>query len=285
MRFEWRKVRMFCGVLVLVLASGVCDATQLKNETAEAFDRYVAGREAQMDRDDRSTQNFLWVSRFAEAEREKDNARMKNGEVMVWSVGGQETVDGISVPDGLIQDWVATEFIPGAGVAQIISLLQDYDHHRDYFKPLVQRSELRHRAGDEFQVYFRLKQTHIMTVVLDSDYDIHYYEPDAQRAYSRSHSTRIAEIEDAGKPQERSSPPGDDHGFLWRLYSYWWFYQADGGTYVQVEAITLTRSVPTGFGWIVKPLIRSVPGESLRFTLENTRNAVKQKMAASNGRD
>jgi len=41
--------------------------------------------------------------------------------------------------------------------------------------------------------------------------------------YSRSYSTRIAEVEDAGTPEERERQVGDDHGYLWRLYTYWRF--------------------------------------------------------------
>ncbi len=83
-----------------------------------------------------------------------------------------------------------------------------------------------------------------------------------------------------GEPQERDLPVGDDHGFLWRLNSYWRFYEADGGVYVQCNAISLTRDVPAGLGWLIRPFIENVPRESLNFTLEATR---KFLLANSNG--
>lgn len=284
MTCRWQRARWVNGLLAVLVFAALwaepCLATELKQETMQAFDRYVASREGEMDRDVSPGGAFLWVDGLPEADREKARAQLKSGDVIVRSVGGPTTVDGISVPGGLIQDWVAVSLVPGARIAQVLELLQNYDHHRDYFRPLVERSELRARTGDDFQVYFRLKQVHIMTVVLDTDYDIHYFALDERHAYSRSHTTRIAEVENADQPQEHTNPPGEDHGFLWRLDTYWRFYQADHGVYVQLEAISLTRNVPFGLGWIVKPLMRSVPGEMLRFTLESTRNAVKEKMTA-----
>jgi hypothetical protein len=69
-------------------------------------------------------------------------------------------------------------------------------------------------------------------------------------------------------------PPGQGHGFLWRLYSYWRFEERDGGVYVECEAISLTRSVPAGLGWIIEPIIRNLPRESLANTLRATRDAL-----------
>ena len=111
---------------------------------------------------------------------------------------------------------------------------------------------------------------------------MHYEFLDTTHVVSRSYSTRIAEIENAGEPQEREMPVGDDHGFLWRLYSYWHFYQSREGVYVQCNAVSLTRDVPIGVGWIVGPFLETIPRNSLSFTLQSTRNAlihqVKEKV-------
>jgi hypothetical protein len=64
---------------------------------------------------------------------------------------------------------------------------------------------------------------------------------------------------------------------MWRLNSYWRFEQRDGGTYVQLEAISLSRDIPTGLGWLVGPFVSSIPKESLEFTLGRTRNALLGK--------
>ncbi len=36
------------------------------------------------------------------------------------------------------------------------------------------------------------------------------------------------------------------------------------GTYVQCETVSLSRDIPTGVGWLVGPLVTSIPRESLR---------------------
>jgi hypothetical protein len=44
--------------------------------------------------------------------------------------------------------------------------------------------------------------------------------------------------------------------------------------YVQCEAISLSRDIPAGLGWLIAPFIESIPRESLEFTLRSTRAAV-----------
>jgi hypothetical protein len=38
---------------------------------------------------------------------------------------------------------------------------------------------------------------------------------------------------------------------------------------MQIESVSLTRSIPTGLGWAVGPFVESVPRESLEFTLRS----------------
>ena len=86
-------------------------------------------------------------------------------------------------------------------------------------------------------------------------------------------------MENAGKPDERLEPEGNDRGFLWRMNTYWRFEQKDGGTYVESQSISLTRDIPAGLGFLIGPFVNSVPRESLTFTLATTRAAVLRRMA------
>jgi hypothetical protein len=101
-----------------------------------------------------------------------------------------------------------------------------------------------------------------IAVVLNTNHDVRYFPLGSARCYSQSHSSRIAEVDNPGEPDEREMQPGQDHGFLWRLNSYWRFEERDGGVYVECEAISLTRSVPAGRGWLVNPIVRTLPRES-----------------------
>ena len=97
----------------------------------------------------------------------------------------------------------------------------------------------------------------------------------SERASSRSFTTRIAEIEDAGEATESEKPVGDDRGFLWRLNSYWRFQEEDGGGFVECESISLSRSIPFGLGWLIKGCVESIPRESLENKLASIRDGVK----------
>jgi hypothetical protein len=120
----------------------------------------------------------------------------------------------------------------------------------------------------------RVKQKHVITVVMDTAYDIEFGRIDAGHGWSISRSTQIDEVENAGTKKEHVLSPADQHGFLWRLNSYWTFEERDGGLYIQVESVSLTRSIPSGLGWVIGPFVESVPRESLEFTLRATRNAL-----------
>jgi len=81
-------------------------------------------------------------------------------------------------------------------------------------------------------------------------------------------------VQDAGKPSETVLPPDTGHGFLWRLYSYWKFQERDDGTLIECRAISLTRDIPASLKWIIQPIIRSLPKDSLVNTLAATRHAL-----------
>ena len=182
------------------------------------------------------------------------------------------------MPDGLIHDWIGATRITGTTMEKALALVQDYDNHKNIYKPEVIDSKLINRQGDDFQIYLRLLKKKIITVVLDTDHDVHYSYLDSTRSCCRSSTTRIAEVEDAGKPTERARLPDTGHGFLWRLNSYWRFLERDCSVYVECRAISLTRNVPKGLGWMIEPIIDKLPRESLRATLEATRRALSSSL-------
>jgi hypothetical protein len=252
-------------------------ADQPAPATVAAFDRYVRASESRKNEELASKKSFLWIDTPPEREREQTYALLKQGQIFIRRSLGCESRSCDSVPGGLIHDWFGVVFVPGVSLAQTLATLQDYDHDADYYQPQVVRAKLLARSGNTFRVFLRLRQTHVMTVVLDTEYEIQNYVIDGTHAASHSYSTRIAEVESVGLPQEHLSDPRDTHGFLWRLNSYWHFYEADGGVYIQCNAISLTRDVPTGLGWLIGPFIENIPREALRFTLTATRQALLER--------
>ncbi len=175
---------------------------------------------------------------------------------------------------GLIHDWVGSVFIPGATVEQTLLLVEDYNRHKEIFKPEVLDSRVLSHEDNHFHIFLRLLKKKVITVQLNTEHDVQYTQLAPKRWRSISRSTRIAEVDNPGKPGEREKPPGTGQGFLWRLNSYWRFEERDGGTWVECQAISLSRDVPTGLGWIIEPIIRNLPKESLENTLRSTRTAL-----------
>jgi hypothetical protein len=235
----------------------------------EAFDSYIHNAETEMDQSLHESGTFLWSQRVPERAQGVDQ-----GKVLAQFWSGQEPV---KVPNGLIHDWIAAALIPDSKIREILAVMQDYDRHKNTYKPDVIDSKLISREGDNFKVYLRLLKKKIITVVLDTDHDVHYCPVDETRWICRSYTTRIAEVEHVGSREERVSHPDSGYGFLWRLNSYWRLEERNAGVVVECRAISLTRDVPFGLGWAIEPIIKKLPKESLINTLEATRRALYGK--------
>ena len=264
------------SIIVGLLLLGVAQAEQLQKETLFAFDHYVSEAEKRMSKDLHS-ETFLWPDELTPEARQSTYARLRNGEVLTKRFETLEGSHQVSCPGGLIHHLAGIVFIPGASLQQTIAFLQDYDHETAFYSPDVQRAKLIKREGNNFTVSLRLKRTKVVTVFLDAEFAVEYRLQDATHASSTSRSLAIREVENPGTPEERDAPDGQGHGFLWRLNSYWRFWQSDGGTYVQSEAISLTRDIPQGLAWIVGPFVTTIPRDSLLFTLSRTRNALVKR--------
>ena len=251
---------MRCLVIGFLLALPL-SAARLTPETMAAFERYIRQTEQRLD----ERKPFLW------ADESPDRARLvRQGQVVVEPVGPSPTTP---VPDGLVHDWVGAVFIPGATLERTLAVMEDYNH-KEAYRPEIMESRILSGDGHDFRVYMRLLKKKVITVVLDSEHDIHYYPVDKTRWRARSRTTRVQEVDHAGKSDESLKPPGTGQGFLWHLYTYWRIEERDGGTWVECEAVSLTRDVPTGLGWLINPIIQDLPKESLENSLRQTRDAV-----------
>jgi hypothetical protein len=247
----------------------------LKPATAAAFQTYTRGVEAQFDDRIAGRRNFLWLDDSPER-----RARVQRGEVVTERTAGTKPVE---VPDGLVHDWIGAVFIKGVTLAETIAFVQDYDHHKDFYGPEVMDARILSRNGEHFTLYMRLKKKKVITVVLNTEHDAQFYPLDQARWYSRSRTTRIAEVQDPGTPEEREQPVGGGHGFMWNLDSYWRFAERDGGVYVECQAVSLSRGIPWGLGWLIGPIVNDLPKESLMNTLVATRAGVTARAAEKRG--
>jgi hypothetical protein len=272
-------MRLFISTLCLALscfAPEPLDAVELKQETSHAFSRYIVLTEERMARSLRDGDPFYSMNGKPELQREALRIRLRQGEIIIDQM---ETLDGerpIKVPGGLVHHWIALGFMHGVNLNQALALLQDYEQYPVIYQPDVKRSKLLSTDGTHFNIYLRLYQKTIVTATFNAEFDVTYFRVNEHCAHSRSYSKRIAEVENPDEPEEREKPVGNDRGFLWRLCSYWRLEERDGGVYVELESIGLSRSVPVFFAWLVNPLLKSVPKSYLSRVLNSTRTALNK---------
>jgi len=275
--------------LAIVLAGSFsfpfpASAAELKPEAIVAYQHYLQLTEAKVDAELARTDAYLWIDSAPPARRDAYYADLRKGNLVIDRLETLDQGKTIAFPGALVHHWIGTVFIPGATLSQTLEFMQDYDHKKDYFGPDIQRSKILQRQGDDFLVNLRFYKKKVITIVDDTDHQVHYQVVDATHAWSRSHATRIQEVENAGEPGERLEPPGHDRGFLWGMDTYWRFQEKDGGTYVECQSVSLTRDIPTGLGWVVGPFVTSVPRESLTFTLTVARSAELQRITSRNAK-
>jgi len=234
-----------------------------------AYNSYVAVVETRLARQHRSQNGFLVAGPFTP----QNEPRLRRGELIVEQLTPST---GVGLPGAMLHHWRGTAFVAGAKAADFERLLRDFDAYPRHFSPQVVEAKVLSEQGDHLQASMRVRQRHVIAVVMDTAYDIAFGQLDAQHGYSISRSTRIAEIEAAGTSAERALTSSQEHGFLWRQNTYWSYEERDGGLTMQIESVSLTRSIPIGLGWAVGPFVESVPRESLEFTLRSVCNALRR---------
>lgn len=269
MRFDCRGgVRALLAGVGLLVAAGAGAVAEPSSAAVVGFDAYASKVEARLGQQHESASGFI-----AGLEAAGARDRLRKGELIVESKApaGQG-----GLPGAMLHHWRGTAFAPGARAADFEHVMRDFARYSQFYAPQVLRAAVIRQNGEHVQASMRVRQKHVIAVVMDMAYGITFIRVDARRGYSLSRSTRVSEIDAPGTNHERVLGPNEEHGFLWRLNTYWSYEERDGGLYLQVESVTLTRSIPTGLGWVVWPFVESVPRESLEFTLQKTVDAMRK---------
>ena len=248
-------------------------ARQPGPETLAAYERYRVLTEARMDADRRAG-HFLYFDRFPADRRSQIDAQLRRGEFYLEQL---HTLDGdkkIPVPGGLIHHWIGAALIPGATLAQTKAVLEDYENQKTSYYPDVRKSHFISQEGNTRNVFLQFYSKTVVTAVFNVNFASTTTEYSPTQTRIRACSTRVADVEDFGKPAERELAPADSRGYLWQLCTWWNIEEKSGGTYIQVEATELSRTVPFVFAWLVNPIIREVPKTFLSHLLTATRKAV-----------
>jgi hypothetical protein len=247
-------LRVTTFVPILAMAAGLPVMAQfhvrLSAETNKAFDDYLSSSETAM--------NF--AARFPDVKRP--------GETRVVPLTGDGAVN---VTDGLIHDWAASAIAPGTNVDKVLGILQHYAAYKKIYGPEVAESHLISHSGTHWSAFLKLvTRKGLTSVAYNTEYDVEFRPLGEGRWAVISRSTRVAQLDGRNE-----FDPGYGDGYLWRLNAYWLIEPRPQGVYLECRTISLSRDIPPGLGWALRPVVTSLPRESLQRTLEATLRASK----------
>ena len=244
-------------------------AAELKEETLAAWTRYVEATERRIAREIGNGGRFLVLDFHADAEPMRREAL--TGRPVIWRGETRDDRGGsIEAPKGRIHHWLGAILVPNADVDHVVDGLQHAIPPHE-LRDDVLESRVLWRNGDKLGTFLKLGRQAIVTMHYNTEHAVEYVRPGGGRAWSRSESTRIAELEDFGSPDEREKPVGNDRGFLWRLNAYWRYEEVAGGVLMECEVVTLSRSIPLLMRWMVAPIVAREARSALADMLESMR--------------
>ena len=271
------------GLAVVLVAAGTAGlgAAELHDETIVAWQRYVEATERRITGELEAGGRFL-VQDFG------DDAAGARRDVLAGDVriDRMETrgADGarIEVPKGAIHHWRGSVLIPGVALDDVLHGLMHGTNLTKMQNGVVE-SRVLDRDGDRLHVFLKLRRKQLITLHYNTEHRVRYtrHRPDA--ASSRSVSTRIAELADAGSRAEREKPIGRDRGFMWRLNSYWRFQQTDAGVIVECESVSLSRDIPRAIRWMAVPIVNRTARQVMTRTLTSMAETMSVRAPAAIG--
>lgn len=244
----------------------------LKPETKAAWDDYLQAATAAMQARLQPGAHFLWLDDEPNrAEDVRADVRTKGPYIAPASRDIPR-----KVPHGLIHDWLGVDFVPNAKIEDILQVVRDYDHYKEMYRPGVIDSMSRGTDGMKDLFSMRLANKSVVAkTALDTDCEVSYVRVDDRHWYSISNTNHIRELDKYGSPEQRTLPEDEGTGLIWRLSSITRFEERDGGVYVELEALALSRDIPVAFRLFVTPIVRRVSRDSVATSLRQTKVAVE----------
>jgi len=263
---------VFKGLLALTVLESVgipasLYAAELHAATDAAWEAYVRAADQRMQARLDGAAPFLWID-----EESGRSLQVRSGTVLVGPGMGNGAQ---SVPNGLIHHWIGAGFIPGVTRAAVAQVVHDYARYQQIYRPPIVDSKVL-TCGDEQQCFTMRTLNHVLfvTAVFETECANRDFTLDATRWYSVGRSTRVQEVQNYGQADERMLAPGSGNGYLWRLHTITRYEERDGGVYIEIEAIALSRGVPVSLRWLISPVIARLSESSVMASVRQTREAV-----------
>ena len=259
-----RRARTIAGTLLLLLSAKFLPAAEPKQETLRAWDEYI--RTLDVERENRINGNgpFLRVDESPDLQR-----RVQRNELVVTNH------DPRKVPQGMIHHWVGGMFIRNTSLDQAMSVLTNYPRYSEVYKQLLKNCSVVERNGDDIKLSVVAVQKALsVTAAVSTDNQIHIVRLDSKRVLITSSATRIQEIANYGQSSEHAFPEDRRPGYVWRAVVNERLEERDGGVYVELETVALSRGIPVEFRWLIKPLTDELPRKMMIDMLNDTRAAL-----------
>jgi hypothetical protein len=274
-----RFVGAFLAAALLILAASLkSKGAELSPATLKAWDAYVQAQNARVAEYSTATP-FLWSDQSPERLR-----HLHQGEAVIAPFGENPH----KVPHGLIHHWIGAVFLPGARLDDVLSVVRDYGKYKDIYAPNVIESRVFRQTDTEDTFSLRmLNKAVVAKFALDTEFQNTFRRLDQNKWYNVSYTTRVREVENYGLADEHEAPANTGRGLIWRLYGISRFEQRDGGVYVELEAVALSRDVPGALRWVVDPIVRRTSKSAMRVSLQETEGAVLEttRIAKNNEKD
>ncbi len=243
----------------------------LHAETISAWSRYTKTVISAMHDREPAGSAFLSSS-------ESQLVKLRDGEILISPAPGPNPR---RVPGGLIHHWTGAAFIQGASLNSVLEVTRDYDRYKEFYQPSVAASKTlgRVQSVDAFSMLI-VSKAFLLKTALEGDYQVTNVRLDSHRFYSIMRSTRLQEVDNYEEADQKSLPEGEGGGYVWRVMSVARLEERDGGVYVEVEALALSRDIPSAVRFIVDPLVRRASHNSVLTSLQQTMQAVEAKVQA-----
>lgn len=260
------------GALLSLLAlTPFTRAATLKPDTEAAWVAYLQQATAAMQARLQPGANFLWL--------EEEPGRMDFVRTKGPLIGPISKQIPKKVTNGLIHDWLGAGFLPNARIEDILHVVRDYDSYKRIYRPGVIDSLSRGSESEKDLFFMRLANRSVVSkTALDAECEAHYIRVDDHRWYGYSNTIHIQELAHFGTPKQESLPEDTGTGLIWHLSSITRLEERDGGVYAELEALALSRDIPSAFRPFVTPIVRRVSRDSLATSLHQTRLAIDDQL-------
>lgn len=230
-----------------------------------------------------------WVPEVA---RSRAAAELAAGKLVRWNLSDTSLNRRIAAQNGTVIDWAGAIRIRHTSLAELRTLLEDYDRYASIYRPMIFECHAQPAGANQYEMTMGLHNQYRYASLFPQHYSfrvkgmVEYADGPELLVHLRSDEIRES---DSGVPGRTDFlEPYHDHGILWALNCWWRARQQGPDLYLEFETITLARSVEEfvcklGFLPVPKSLVAgamdSIPAESIEVMLVETKAECERRAA------